>query len=162
MKNTSEEFAVGKNNIEWIGSNFKEHFYGTTFTPAKSYGLQTKTLEHPMLDKEILEKFKPQAVTLADVLAHLAVTDKSKWYIYYVNDSKGVLWAVSAYWFSDDGGWSVYAYSVGSPDGWRGGGRVVSREFSDIVPSDSDPLKSLTLRVEKLEKLFNPESLTTE
>jgi len=45
--------------------------------------------------------------------------------IFYIRDIKGVFWAVRCLW--GGGGWRVGAGSVGSPDGWIGGGRFFSR-----------------------------------
>lgn len=129
----SEEFVVGKNKIAWVGSGFKEHLYPLSFTVSKET-LKTKTLGKSMLDKEIFEEFKPVAVTLGDVLHFLKKANRDGWYIFYVNDLKGTLWAVHAHWFADDGGWDVGAYSVGLPTGWYDGHQVVSREFLDTEP----------------------------
>lgn len=143
---TSEAFAKGNNDIYWVGTNFKEHFYATSFTEAKAKGLQTKTLGRYMLDKEIFAEFDPQPVTLGDVRAFLSQADKSGWYIFYVKDSEGTLWAVGALWDSGRG-WGVAAGSVTYPGRWDDGDQVVSREF--LTPSASaqtlEPSDTLTL-----------------
>lgn len=141
----SEVFVAGKNQIYWVGASFKEHFYGMTFTAAKDANLQTKTFKGYMFDKEILQEFKPQAVSLGDVLAYLSVADKIDWYIFYVNDAKGTLWAVDAVWRSGGGGWGVEARSVGGPVGWDGGFQVVSREFTKTLESTQSLYTSDTL-----------------
>lgn len=137
----SKEFVVDKNNIGWIGSRFKEHFYPLSFTVSKEM-LKTKTLGKAMLDKEILDEFKPQTVSLGNVLHFLSSADKNSWYIFYVNDKKGIPWAVYALWDAESGGWDVEAPSVERPLRW-GGGQVVSRKFSETEPKTfklSDPL----------------------
>lgn len=155
---TKEAFIEGKNNIGWVGSTFKEKFYDTSFIVKEAEGLQTKTLERSMNDREILAELKPQAVTLGDVLVFLSKANKSDWYIFYVNDTKGTLWAVSARWFSGYGGWFVEAYSVGGPGGWSGGYRVVSREFTQTLKtpqtlSTSDALNLISEIEERLTML---------
>lgn len=138
----SKEFVVDKNNIRWIGSRFKEHFYPLSFTVSKEM-LKTKTLGKAMLDKEILDEFKPQTVSLGNVLHFLSSADKNSWYIFYVNDKKGIPWAVYALWDAGYGGWGVEAVSVEDPHRWLDGLRVVSRKFSETEPQTfklSDPL----------------------
>ncbi len=50
---------------------------------------------------------------------------KGGWFIFYIRDDEGILWAVSACWFGD--GWDVDVYSVAYRDGWRPGSCVCSR-----------------------------------
>ena len=158
----SEEFVAGKNGIGWVGSNFKERLHDLSFTP-KQETLQSKELERNMNDKEILKELKPQAVELGDVLFSLSYLSHDGWYLFHVNDRKGTLWAVYAGWDADDGGWNVGALSVESRYRWDDGDQVLSRGFSDPLPSEKtlSDLESLTLeqRVERLEKLFNTELL---
>ena len=45
--------------------------------------------------------------------------------IFYVRDTNGNLWAVSAYWYDD--GWRLRADSVGYSDDWYAGSQVFSR-----------------------------------
>lgn len=157
-----DEFVVGKNNIAWVSSNFKEHLYDLGFTPS-TFNLARRTLEKSMNDTEILSSLKPEAVLLGDVLYALFYLEHDDWYLFYVNDRKGTLWAVSAYWNQGDGGWSVGADSVEDPSWWYDGRQVLSRRFSEPLPSGEalSPSETLTLeaRVERLEKLFNIELL---
>jgi len=154
---TSEEFVKGKNDIHWVGEQFKDSVRGMKFVPAKSEGILTRTLGKQMNDSKILESLRPELVMLGDLLAHLKVADKDGRYIYYIRDSKGVLWAVSAYW--DSGfGWDVGAYSVAGPGWWDAGCQVVSRGFSDSQEKtlrNSDTLTELTKRIEALEAWKN-------
>lgn len=145
---TSVEFAGGKNDIEWLGSQFKSVFGKTTFSPASAEGIESRTLTRSMTDVEIFAEFKPAAVTLGDVLAYLKGADRDGWFIFYVNDRKGVLWAVHAVWRAGLGGWFVEAYSVESPSGWCVGFQVLSRRFSDSLPQTLSPLDTLPLELE--------------
>lgn len=129
-----DEFVVGKNNIAWINSTFKEHLYDLDFTPS-TFNLARRTLEKPMNDVEILTSLKPEAVLLGDVLYALEYLEHDDWYLFYVNDRKGALWAVRARWNAVSGGWLVYAYSVERPLRWYDGRQVLSRGFSDPLPS---------------------------
>lgn len=40
-----------------------------------------------------------------------------------------LIWAVSAYWNSDNGYWDVDAHSVENPNRWSGGNQVLSRYY---------------------------------
>lgn len=125
---TSTEFKEGKNDIYWVSSNFKEHFYGLDFEESVTE-LETKKLPRNMNDSEIIKELNPETVLLGDVLNFLKTASHSGWYIFYVNDTEGVLWAVDAYWGSGDG-WDVEAVSVAFPVGWDADDLVVSRRFS--------------------------------
>lgn len=140
----SQQFKEGTNEIYWVGSNFKEHFYGLDFEESVTE-LEAKKLPRAMNDSEIIKEMNPETVLLGDVLNFLKSADRSGWYIFYVNDEKGVLWAVRARWNSGLG-WAVEASSVTDPDEWRAGGRVVSRRFSaPLGSSPSGTLEPLSL-----------------
>ena len=153
-----------KNNIKYIGDNFKTHFsYG--FKVPKKLKLEHKILDKNMLDKEILEQWKPQESTLGELVWALenyeAILKNGNANIFYIRDKDLRLWAVSAGWGSVHGGWSVYAISVGYPGPWSAGSQVVSRKFSSSVlgPLDSGDLESrikeLEDKVAKLLKVIN-------
>lgn len=130
----SEEFAVGKNDIAWVGSNFKENLYDLTLTKGDTKGIETRKLTRWMNDTEITAEMNPEPLTLGDVLAFLKTADRSLWYIFRVVDAKGELWDVNVDWRADYGGWHVGACSVAGPGSWSAGGRVVSRRFFDSKP----------------------------
>lgn len=148
---SQEQFKVGVNEISWISSSFEQKLYGIEFEEKSAAGLVTKTLPRYMNDAEISKEFGPEPVELGDILAYLKEADHSKWYIFYVNDASGTLWAVSADW--DDRGWGVGAGSVAYPSAWGGGSVVVSRRFSDTQNQVLVPLEilALTKRIEALE-----------
>lgn len=129
-----DEFVAGKNNIAWVDSDFKEHLYNLDFS-SSTFNLARRTLEKPMNDAEIFLSLKPQAVLLGDVLYALEYLEHDGWYLFYVNDRKGTLWAVDARWRAGDGGWYVNARSVEDPFRWFDGRQVLSRGFSDPLPS---------------------------
>lgn len=161
---TKEYFKEGKNDIKWVGNNFTNWFYGTSFTPIKNPKLVFKKLETSMNDAQIIEKWSPEPVTL-DVLAY-ALKNPAKTNllkngyanIFYIKDKDSVLRAVLVGWRAVGGGWDVAAGEVSDPGAWDGGGQVFSRKFLEssetspdtqsLKPSDPSDLES---RLKKLE-----------
>ena len=119
-----------KNNIKYIGDNFKTHF-SYDFKVPKKLKLEHKILDKNMLDKEILEQWKPQESTLGELVWALenyeAILKNGNANIFYIRDKDLRLWAVYARWFSVDGGWDVYTRSVVDPRRWRAADQVLSR-----------------------------------
>lgn len=153
--NVSKEFVVGKNDISWIGSNFKERLYGLTFTMPEDSDLEIKTLGNRMNDKEIIAGFNPEPVTLGDVLAFFKEkATKDGWYVCHVKGSNGVLWAVFGYW--DVVGWSFEAYALGYPGRWFDGVQFLSRRFGakklSSGSSDTQNLGNFESRLKALEE----------
>ena len=136
----SKYFVVGKNNISYVWTDFLTHFGEMEVRPKKcSY--QFKKLEKSMNDKTILAELKPEEVTLSDFAYILQQRDLLKTgyaNIFYIRDSKNILWAVHTDW--DDDGWDVSAYSIDDPSGWSAVFRVFGRRFLD-----SETLKPKTL-----------------
>lgn len=141
----SEEFAVGKNDIAWVGSTFKENLYDLTLTKGDTKGIEMRKLTRWMNDTEITAEMNPEPLTLGDVLAFLKTADRSLWYLFRVVDANGELWAVDADWGADGGGWYVGARSVAGPLGWCADGQVVSRRFYDSKPLPLEPSDTLSL-----------------
>lgn len=156
MKST-QEFAVGKNNISYISSAFKEHFHGISFEES-TVELVSRKLPKSMTSKEIVEEWNPEPVTLGDILHVLPDLDREEWYVFYVKDVNGVLWAVRGGWYG--GGWGFDAYPLDSPGGWDGVRQFLSRRFSDTQKETLCNSDTLTLRVEKLEKILKHYNLT--
>lgn len=153
---TSNYFIKGKNNIVFVGDNFREWFGNTSFIPTKKAILHHKKLEKSMNDNEIFQELKPEPVTLAHVayaMEHSKDILKNGYsHIFYVKDDAGVLRTVSVNWYGD--GWHVGANSVGDPYRWGDGDRVFSRKFLDTkTPSSSDTLSlGLENRLDNVEK----------
>lgn len=153
--NASKEFGVGNNHISWIGSNFKEHMYGLTFTMPEDSDLEIKTLGKRMNDKEIIAEFNPEPVTLGDVLVFFKEkATKDGWYVCHVKDSNGVLWAVFGFW--DGVGWNFEASALDYPVRWYGGDRFLSRRFGakklSSGSSDTQNLGNFESRLKALEE----------
>ena len=125
-----DKFVVDRNGelpISYLGHNFKANFLGKTEEKVKKATLKRRKLLKSSLDAPILDALggeKKAEVALAHAFEFLKTADRDRWYIFYVRDANGNLWAVRAYW--DDRGWDVSAYSVSCPDGWDDGYRVVS------------------------------------
>ena len=74
-----------------------------------------------MPSSDTAEKAK---IALANVFNFLKTADRTKWFIFYVADAKGVVWAVHARWPGH--GWGIDANPVTRPGVWRAGRLVVS------------------------------------
>ncbi len=156
---TSNEFKIGNHGITYVGDNFKNWFYSTSFTPTKKTTLYSQKLARSMNDTEILKEYNPTELTLGDVLYALkeGLIEKSWWGgILYVKDSIGVLRTVLVYWL--DVGWVVDADSVEDPGRWLDGSQVFSRlvlESSEPSPMTLSPSDTLTLSAEEQAVLKN-------
>lgn len=138
---TSSFFKEGKNNIGWIGLNFQENFGNSSFTIPQELKLESRKLERAMLDKEILDEFKPEESTLGElayaIKNDLLVKDGYS-NIFYIKDDKGVLWAVRARWGDVGRAWVVEAYSVEDPVRWISGRHALSRKFGSRSLGNSE------------------------
>ena len=124
-------FTIGKNNIKYLGDNFKEWFDGMDDTPVERK-LYSVTLPEPMNDEEIKKAYNPSEVSFGEIVGWMKENNDG-WNIFYVKDAKDVLRAVDVDWFGS--GWGAGASEVGDPHPWNGGRRVFSR----------NPLEPLTL-----------------
>lgn len=128
----TEETLKSNYNVGWIGDNFKEHFLGMEFEHTPSEFEVTK-LKKSMSEDQITKEIKPKEVTLGQLLwfldnAEKVTPDAKDGYInlFRMRDRDGALWAVFADFDAGGGYWYADADSVGGPDEWRAGGRVVS------------------------------------
>jgi hypothetical protein len=126
-----DKFVIDRNGelpISWLGDNFKTNFLDVVEDNAKAATLKQRKLLKRSVDGPILSALggvEKAKIALANVFDFLKTADRTKWFIFYVADAKGTVWAVSAYW--DDHGWDVGALPVTDPGGWDGGPLVVSR-----------------------------------
>jgi len=145
-------FREGKNDIGWMGSNFKEHFSEMEVVLPKEATFTIKKLERGMTDKEILAELKPNECTLGDLAYAMKndLLDKENYNanIFYIRDKSNTLWAVDAYWLSVLRYWLVLAASVADPRDWRAGYQVVSRDSLKL--GDSDSSEPLTLCISEI------------
>lgn len=124
------EDTRGELPIAWLGSNFKTNFLDVVEKKVKGATLKQRKLLSSSLDSPIISALggeEKAEVSLSHVYDFLKTADRKVWYIFYVRDAKGILWAVSAGWDSGHDGWRIGADSVTDPDEWNAGSRVVSR-----------------------------------
>jgi hypothetical protein len=134
-----EKLQKGQFDISYVGNNFDKYF-GKIEVKPKRIELKFNVLDRNMPDKEIIKEFAIEQLTLNELSYVLKnnLLDKKGWFICYIEDAAGVLWAVSCLWFDD--GWHVYAHSVGGSGDWSAGCQVFSRNSSKTL-SDFNPLK---------------------
>lgn len=131
-----EKFVVNRDGelpISGLGRNFQTNFLDVVEEPVPAATLKQRRLLKRSVDGPILAalgdadlaKIEKARVALAHVFSYLKTAARNRWYIFYVADAKGRVWAVDASW--DGRGWGLEAYSVRDPNGWLAGGRVVSR-----------------------------------
>jgi len=126
----AEKFVVGCRGevpIRYFGRNFKANFLGKVERDVPAATLRQHELARNSRDESIRNELGPdkEEVLLGQFHQFLMSADRTKWYVAYIKDSKGTLWAVDAHW--NGGGWNVGADSVGGPRDWRAGGVLVSR-----------------------------------
>ena len=125
---TSEDYFK-EAGVAVMWDNFKAQFLGLEVPAIDEVELAVRKLEEGSLDAPILTELGEKAETsVSQFKAFLAVNCKSQeWFIFYLRGKDGKLWAVSAYWYADYGGWYVYANRVDYPGRWIAGNQVVSR-----------------------------------
>lgn len=112
----------------YLGDNFKKHFRGKTEEDVAGCDIRVHKLLRASRDLGIRHEIGED--NEETYLAHLwhffkLRGDKGGWFIFYIRDAEGVLWAVNAFWFGD--GWSVGADSVENRNRWRAGDCACSR-----------------------------------
>ncbi len=112
----------------YLGENFKTNFLGKVEENVPAGELNIHELRRNSLGRSIyIELDLDHEET---VLAHfydVLKNETSGWFLGYIRDTNGNLWAVSAYWFAGFG-WYVYAFSVDFPIPWDAGFRVLARK----------------------------------
>lgn len=112
----------------FLGDNFKKHFSGKVEKDVAGCDIRVHKLLRTSRDLPI--RYELGEDNEETCLAHLwhflkLQGDKGGWFIFYIRDFEGILWAVDAGW--DGGGWCVVARSVEYCGGWDAGGSVCSR-----------------------------------
>lgn len=128
-----------KVKIAFLWDNFSKHFLPKTEEGVLAGEIKVHKLLQSSLDAPIMTELgDPTAysTTLADMWVMLekqpngekgALLINGYANIFYIHDTEGNLWAVSARWYAAHGGWNVGAVSVGYPRRWFDGTRVLSR-----------------------------------
>lgn len=150
-------------NAYFLGDNFKKYFGDIEFKIPKRLKLQSRILERSMLDREILDEFKPQESNLGELAWAIQNSQKANLVengyanIFYIRDKNNTLWAVVALWYVGDG-WYFEAYSVEDPGRWDEGCQVLSQAFGKLESGNLKPLENrvreLELFKERVEKIL--------
>lgn len=112
----------------YFGDNFTNYFLPKVEGPCVPETLAVHKLKQTSPDDPIRQELGDrQEITLGQFYRFLGTQD-SGWYIAYIRDAKGDLWAVNADWYSDYVRWSVNADSVADPYRWNEGSQVLSRK----------------------------------
>ncbi|PIR24236.1 hypothetical protein COV42_01750 [Candidatus Campbellbacteria bacterium CG11_big_fil_rev_8_21_14_0_20_44_21] len=116
--------------IVYTSSQFKDWFHEVP-EGARAEELTLRKLERKSHNSAIITALGGEemaAVTWADFKSALAEKEDEGDHMFllgYMEDKNGVLRAVDAFW--DGVGWYVRAFSLGDPDRWLAGLRVLSR-----------------------------------
>jgi len=124
--NAKKAFTTGK---WYLGSDFENNFVIDKDVDVPTVALRTQELIRGSRDEGIRVELgaELEEIQLGQFHSFLMTqADHSKWYVAYIKDKNGKLWAVDAFWH--DGGWSVFATSVGHPSDWGAGRVIVSRD----------------------------------
>jgi hypothetical protein len=113
--------------VVWMGDNFQTHLLGLEVARAGEMELAVSNLEEASVDAPILAELGDRARIPASQIGNFLKEHKGseEYFIFYPEELPD--WAVSARWFSFDGGWSVLALPVTSLFRWLAGSQVVSR-----------------------------------
>ena len=128
----AEKFRLGKTidgiKVGWLGDNFKAGFLSKIEEQTPALEIREHELLKNSRDPAIITELGGEEnveITLGQFWEFLKTADRRFWYVAYIRDTKGVLWAVYANWGS--GSLYVGADSLGSPDEWSAGYRFLSR-----------------------------------
>jgi hypothetical protein len=117
----------GKPPISYLGANFKANFLDVQEGDLRPIRVRQRKLLKASVDGLILSTLGGEArarMALGHVYEFMKTANRSLWYIFYVADKNGIVWAVDVIWH--DSGWRVDADPVASPNEGRDGSRVVS------------------------------------
>lgn len=129
--------ALRKKRKVYTWGDFEKWFFGKKIEPISKSELRHHKLRRGSADGPIIAELggKEKAeTTLREMFVLMemqangedgALLTDGYANIFYIRDINGVLRAVDCHW--SDGGWSLYASSVGRPIGWSTGGQVFSR-----------------------------------
>ncbi len=118
---------LGENLMANFGDLIEENVPAMTVKQRKLLNSSSDENILVALGDKDFPKVKRARVYFAHVFEFLKTAYHSKWFIFYIADAKGTVWAVHAYWGADDSGWYVEADSVTLPDRWDADDQVVSR-----------------------------------
>lgn len=122
----AEKFRVNKTvdgiAVGWCGPRFRKHF----LEKIEGFTCALEAREHELIEEArnsaiITELGGEEMVetSLGQFWKSLTTADQTCWHVRYICDVEDVLWAVGAYWISDE--LRVEAQSLGERDGWPPG-----------------------------------------
>jgi len=115
--------------VGWLGDNIKKYFLSKIEkNVVAAEELKVSKLLKGSRDPAIITEFGGEEkveITFGQYWEFLKTADQNSWYVAYIRDVWGVLWAVDGGW--DDGGWDFEADPLGSPDRWGAGVQFLSR-----------------------------------
>jgi len=129
----TEKFRPGKTTdgikVGRLGASFKEHLLPKVESDeVAAEELAVNKLLKGSRDSAIITALGGEEkieINLGQFWEFLKTADQNFWYVAYIRDTEGVLWAVGAHWFG--GGLLVEASSLDDPFGWFADRRFLSR-----------------------------------
>ncbi|TSC83492.1 MAG: hypothetical protein G01um101417_543 [Parcubacteria group bacterium Gr01-1014_17] len=122
----------------YLWEDFQKHFLGKTEENVAGCDIRIHKLLKGSRDLGIRSEIgeEKEEIKLANLWSMLKLQSKGESgallingyaNIFYVRDTEGTLWAVSAYWRADYREWRLFAYSIGYQNEWSAGYQVCSR-----------------------------------
>lgn len=108
--------------ISYLNPTFQDRFLGKVEEPMLETKLRPRRLNQSELNRSIIKALggDDKAETqLREMLHYLKSANRTKWFIFYIEDVAGILWAVNVNW--NDDGWNLNARSVEDPSRWNVG-----------------------------------------
>lgn len=148
MLKASDEFVVGKYNVGYVDSDFRDYFYDKSFSTS-TVGKFQKLGKYMENADEIERALNPGKCSLGDVLAFLQNppegTKDGYYNLFLVGDK-----VVSVFWNSGYGIWYLYSCSRGK--GWFDGNRVFSPGLGSQSLNPSESTLTLERAIELVKK----------
>lgn len=128
----AEKLVEGKTidglKVTWLGDNIKTSFLKKVEQHVASRaGRQHKLIVLDSFDSAIITELggdRKIEIAFGQYWDFLRTANRALWYVAYIRDIYGILWAVCARWHGD--GLGVEAGSLGSDRGWIAGRQFVS------------------------------------
>lgn len=128
----AEKFREGETvdgiKVTWLGDNFKTNFLKKVEDPVPALEMREYKLVGAFRDPAIVTELGGEEqveTTLGQFWEFLKTADQTLVHVRHIRDVNSVLWAFDGYW--RDGGLNAEALPLDCPDGWRVGGRFLSR-----------------------------------
>ena len=116
-----------------MNASFRAYFLDVIELDVPFAMLKQNKLLKPAFNADILAalgdttKIEKARVALAHVFSYLKTADHRFWFLFYVADAEGIIWAVHASWHV--GGWEIHAFPNSNSGEWRENIYVISYGF---------------------------------